>query len=191
MSFKNQWPKMAARNPFSRGEEFEYTGKSSVIHGGQFFEGRWLSGKDKGKTFVTQRGPDGSDPHSDQLQKDWKDQQSQFRKLRSSNPLGAELLIFNPGRKRKMKLRIRRMNKRRRKHSPRRISYRGHRYYFIQLLQKFGKAKAKSIWRSKNKSKARVGTRRSPRKHLTGGSWKQLVKRYGVLGAAKKYSRRR
>jgi hypothetical protein len=106
------------------------------------------------------------------------------------NPLGSELLIFNPRRKSKMKLRIRRANKRRGR-KPRRISYRGHRYYFIQLLQKFGKAKAKSIWRSKNKSKARVGTHRSPRKHLTGGSWKQLVKRYGVMGAKKHYSRRR
>ena len=116
---------------------------------------------------------------------------NQWPKMVETNPLGAELLIFNPGRKRKMKLRIRRANKRSGR-KPRRILYHGKRYYFIELLRKFGKSKAKSIWRSKNKAKSRVGTHRSHRKALGGGrSWKSLVRQYGVMGAKKHYSRRR
>jgi hypothetical protein len=115
--------------------------------------------------------------------KTYGDSEHNHKTVRSVNATVYVFPSVNPRRKSRMKLRIRRANKRRGR-KPRRILYHGKRYYFIQLLRKFGKAKAKTIWRSKVKAKASVGTRHSTRKALGGGSWKTLVKKHGVMGAS-------
>jgi hypothetical protein len=103
-----------------------------------------------------------------------------------SNPLGAELLIINPAKRRsKMKLRLRRSNRRRGRKSPPRIRYHGKLYYFVELMRKFGKSKAKTIWRKSRRSKALVGSSRKALGH--NGSWMRLVKKYGVMGAKRHY----
>jgi hypothetical protein len=45
---------------YINGDEAEYTGKSSIIHGKKFHEVRFLEGHKSGQTVVTMRAPDGS-----------------------------------------------------------------------------------------------------------------------------------
>lgn len=67
-----------------------------------------------------------------------------------------------------------------------RIKYRGKLYSRAKLARKIGKRKARKLWckrkrRSAKKCFVRKGKRRSGRR-----SWKQLVKKYGVMGAVKR-----
>lgn len=102
------------------------------------------------------------------------------------------LIVGNPkGKKRRLKMRVRR---RIRKGGPRRIRYGKKMYYYIQLVSKFGKGRARKIWGRKSKKSCGTRRRRSHgRKALPAPrvSYNSLVKRHGVKVAAKMWKRRR
>lgn len=47
---------------YINGDRAEYTGKTEVLHGGLFYEVKFTEGTKEGKTGVTQRAPDGTNP---------------------------------------------------------------------------------------------------------------------------------
>lgn len=98
------------------------------------------------------------------------------------------LIVGNPSKRRRLRLRVRH-KRRSRKGGPRRIKHGKKLYYYIQLISKFGKAKARKIWGRKCRKSCGVSKRRRShgRKSLSApkGSWKALVKRYGVMGAVR------
>ena len=105
----------------------------------------------------------------------------------SENP---ELLVVDNPRGRK-----RRKNRgtSRRARAQRRIRFRGKMYYRINLIQKFGKAKARKIWGRRCRktcrvrlSAKRISHRAQKRLPAPNGSWQKMVKRYGVMGAVRR-----
>lgn len=91
----------------------------------------------------------------------------------------------NGKRRKSMKLRIRRMNKRRKSHKVSRVRYRNHLYTYAALVRKFGKRVAKRVWSAKKHRKATAGATRKAISHKS--AWMTLVKRHGVMGAKRRY----
>lgn len=77
---------------FHAGEEIEYTGNTQEIHGGTFYEFKYLTGPKVGEMGVTQNDPGGKF-RADQAEKakqEFADQQQQFSKLQNKVATDAE-----------------------------------------------------------------------------------------------------
>lgn len=70
---------------FHAGEEIEYTGNTQEIHGGTFYEFKYLTGPKAGEMGVTQNDPGGKfrADQAEKVKQEFADEQQQFRRLNS------------------------------------------------------------------------------------------------------------